>query len=204
MRILALSPHPDDIELNAGGFLMKHRNDKIYTVYFSDCEESLGGLDKHTLFLESGVAGDMFSNRVNRITYKVRRFNEVRQSILELLIDIKKELNIDLVLIPSSSDIHQDHQVIYNEAIRAFPNTNVLAYGSPKNCRSFNPNYFETLTDSQVEDKMKLIRCYKSQIKLRPQYFNEDSIKATLKFWGGHIGVEYAEAFEVITLINKL
>jgi len=204
MRILALSPHPDDIELNAGGFLMKREGQAIRAIYFSKCEASLINKPADTLEIEAYNSCQLFASDEIVKDYAVRRFQYNRQEILD---DIRYEGAInkpDLVLIPSASDIHQDHQVIHNEAIRAFPNTNVLAYGSPKNCRSFNPNYFETLTADQVEDKMKLIRCYKSQLELRPQYFNEESIKATLKFWGGHIGTEYAEAFEVITLINKL
>jgi len=202
MRILALSPHPDDIELNAGGFLAKHKDDLVNAVYFSKCEASV--LGRMNLVGEAIEACTVFSWDESIYDVEVRKFDKDRQPILERLNSIKGAFNPDLVLIPSASDIHQDHQVIHNEAVRAFPNTNVLAYGSPKNCRSFNPNYFETLTADQVEDKMKLIRCYKSQLELRPQYFNEESIKATLKFWGGHIGTEYAEAFEVITLINKL
>jgi len=204
MRILALSPHPDDIELNAGGFLDKHIDDYIYNVYFSMCEKSLIDLPKDTLRKESNDACYIMDAAPIYENYDVREFNRDRQHILDTILGYKRGFDPDLVLIPSASDIHQDHQVIHNEAIRAFPNTNVLAYGSPKNCRSFNPNYFESLTEEEVENKMELIRCYKSQLELRPQYLNEESVKATLQFWGGHIGVKYAEAFEVITLINKI
>jgi len=58
----------------------------------------------------------------NIITYDfpVREFPKYRQEILEKLIVLKKEVQPDLVLLPSSSDIHQDHHQIYIEGLRAF------------------------------------------------------------------------------------
>src|SRR6516162_8462139 len=52
--------------------------------------------------------------------FEVRTFPERRQDILELLIDLWEETKPDAVFQPSLQDIHQDHQVIAAEGMRAF------------------------------------------------------------------------------------
>ncbi len=200
MRILALSPHPDDIELGCGGFLWKNREEEIYSAYFSQCEKSLGDLPKDTLTKESKKSVDMLGAEIISGGHTVRDFPHERQSVLEGMINLRDELQPGVVLIPSGSDIHQDHRVIHDEALRAFKFVNMLAYELPWNCRAFNPNFFVPLTDKQVKGKLDLIDCYQSQ-KDRP-YFNYDSIMATLRLRGGQCGHEYAEAFELITWID--
>ncbi len=54
-------------------------------------------------------------DKVKVLNYRVRRFGEVRQDILEDMIIVRSQLDPDLVLLPSLSDCHQDHSVIANE-----------------------------------------------------------------------------------------
>jgi len=53
-------------------------------------------------------------------------FPENRQKILEDLIKIKKEIKPDLIFVPSFNDIHQDHQVLTQEGLRAFKKETIL------------------------------------------------------------------------------
>ena len=70
---------------------------------FKDASKLLGLNNDHTFLYE----------------YEVRVFSENRQSILQDLIQLRKKISPDLVLIPSLSDIHQDHQTISYEGVRA-------------------------------------------------------------------------------------
>lgn len=203
MRILALSPHPDDIELGCGGFLAKHQDAEVFVVYFSDCVDSLGDLPEDTLNWEAYFSSLITNFNHSIRDYKVRNFDKKRQQILEELSVLASDFKPDLVLIPSVSDIHQDHKVIHEEAKRAFKFVNTLAYELPRNCRSFNPTYFVPLTDEEVSKKIEMVQCYKSQVTLGRNYFGVDQIRANLMFRGNQISEKYAEAFEVITLIEK-
>lgn len=203
MRILALSPHPDDIEMGCGGFLAKHVEDEILIVYFSLCEESMTDFLDDTLLSELEDAVSVLDATCNVEGYKVRRFSESRQQILEGLVEIRDEFQPDLVLIPSGSDIHQDHRVIHEEGKRAFKFFDTLAYESPWNCRGFTPNHFEELSEAHVAKKLQLTQCYQSQVHLRRKYFEKESIEATLRIRGSQSGLKFAEGYEVITKINK-
>jgi len=202
MRILALSPHPDDVEMSCGGFLAKHEEDDILIVYFSLCDESMKDFPADTLSGELRNVSKVLNAGCEVMGYTVRRFSESRQAILESIIRIRDDFNPDLVLIPSGADIHQDHKVIHDEGKRAFKHYNTLAYDLPWNCRGFAPDHFEVLSDSEVEKKMEMISCYQSQVKLKRTYFRDDIIKANMMLRGLQCGSKYAEAFESITWIN--
>ncbi len=61
----------------------------------------------------------------------VRTFPERRQDILELLVALWEEWRPDVVFQPSHHDVHQDHQTIAQEGLRAFKRTTILGYEIP-------------------------------------------------------------------------
>ena len=106
----------------------------------------------------------------------------------------------DMVIIPSSSDNHQDHQVIHTEALRAFKNCSLLGYELPWNHSSFRSTYFVPVTSAAIEKKVNAIKAYQSQS--HRNYMNEDFIRSLARVRGVQCNSEYAEAFEVYKLIS--
>lgn len=95
----------------------------MYYAAFSLCKKSLpAGLAEDTLEKECRAAtkelGIQSSNLVF-FDFEVRKFDEQRQAILEELVTLNNTIKPDLVFIPSSSDNHQDHEIIRTEALRA-------------------------------------------------------------------------------------
>jgi LmbE family N-acetylglucosaminyl deacetylase len=131
--------------------------------------------------------------------YDVRHFPAIRQTILEEMVALEKQIKPDLVLMPCSTDIHQDHQTIYAEGLRAFKRTTILGYELPWNNLSFTTNTFVTLNENNVQQKIKALNEYESQ-KSR-SYLNADFIRSLAKTRGVQIAADYAEAFELIRWI---
>ena len=52
--------------------------------------------------------------------YSVRSFHSFRQQILDDLLDLQRTIMPNLIIMPSSYDVHQDYQIIHMESIRAF------------------------------------------------------------------------------------
>lgn len=208
-RVLILSPHTDDAELGAGGFISKllSENKFVYWVVFSTAEESLPkDLPKDTLTKE-------FTNVVNYLSLKpdnyeifnfsVRKLNENRQEILDILVRLRKELNPDLVIGPSLNDYHQDHQVVCQEMIRAFKTSaSIISYELPWNHIEFKSQLIIKLNEDQLNKKIEMLKFYKSQIVANRHYFSEDFIKGLAYARGAQVGAKMAEAFEVIRLIQ--
>ncbi len=208
MRVLFLSPHTDDVELGAGGTLIKllEEGHEILWVVFSTAEESLpDNLPKDTLKREFelvakslGLTRDQYVVR----NFRVRRLHEHRQEVLEELVRIRKDFMPDLVVGPSLNDFHQDHQVVAREMVRAFKTrSSIIAYELPWNHLSFNTQLFVKLERRHVEGKMQLLEHYKSQLLLRRPYFSRDFILGWASMRGIQVNSEFAEAFEVIRWI---
>ena len=204
-RILILAPHTDDGELGCGATIAKALREgaDIWYVAFSKCEESLPvGAPKDTLVHELFDATSVLGINKNHVcikNYKVRHFGEHRQEILDDLIKIDKKIDPNIIFVPSSHDIHQDHSTIAAESIRAFKKKTLLMYELPWNNLTFNNQAFSCVEENDVLKKIEALQQYKSQ-KTR-QYTEPDNIKAVLKTHGIQIGKEYAEVFEVPRII---
>lgn len=204
-KALVLAPHIDDGEFGCGGTIARLVSDGCEVMYvaYSDCKESLSdGLSSDTLRVELvksmaklGVRGNM--SKV--LDFKVRYFERDRQDILQSMVDTKKEYNPDLVLTPSTYDIHQDHQVISAESIRAYKDCTILGYELPWNCFELPSRVIVEITKEQLSQKVAAIKCYQSQ-EHRP-YHNEEYIAALGTTRGLRIQKSYAESFEPIRII---
>ncbi|MFH1320666.1 MAG: PIG-L family deacetylase [Bacteroidota bacterium] len=202
---IVLAPHADDGEFSSGGTIKKLTSNgvKVWYVAFSPCKKSIPkGFSENILYDELLKAVSHLGidkNNVITFNFTVREFDKHRQEILDNLITLKKEIQPDLVLLPNSKDVHQDHQVIHNEGIRAFKHFKILGYELPWNNIQFNKNLYVKLEKEHLDAKIAAIREYKSQ-EFR-FYSSEDFFYSLARVRGTQINCEYAEAFEVIRWI---
>jgi len=207
-KILILSPHTDDGEIGAGGTIARfiEEGKEIYYVAFSSCEASVpagfpGDILKKECKKATGIL-DIKPENVILMDYEVRMFPLHRQGILDDMIALNKELGPDLILVPSSNDIHQDHQVIYAEALRAFKkNASIWGYEHPWNNLTFTTDIFVKLEERHIMKKIEAMKQYESQ-NFRP-YFDEKYIKALAYVRGAQVNYTFAEAFELIRLLVR-
>lgn len=201
-KILVLAPHTDDGELGCGGSISRliSLNKEVLYVAFSICTRSLPThLAPDTLAKEVRNATTILGiKQENLILYDfdVRRFKEFRQDILEEMVKIKIKFDPDLIFVPSPTDIHQDHQVISEEGLRAFKNASILGYELPWNNISFNTRCFIKLSEEDIRKKVEALTAYQSQS--HRTYLNEEFIRGLAITRGVQINVKFAEAFEMI------
>ena len=201
-KILALAAHPDDIEFSCGATMkrLSELGNEIHYAVFSPCNKSLpDGMEDNVLFQEMVRASQhmgISTEKIYTYDYPVREFYTNRQNILEDLIVLKKEIRPDIVFIPNSNDIHQDHQVMHNEGVRAFKHSVLLGYELPWNNLNSITNFFFKLEKLHIEAKIKAIDEYKSQSSRF--YKSADFYYSLAKVRGTQINEEYAECFEWI------
>lgn len=201
-NVLILAPHTDDGEIGAGGFIAKliDAGADVTYIAFSIAEESVpDGFPKDILKTEVKLATATLGIKPERLivfNFRVRRFDAVRQEILEELIKIRKKNDFDLVLVPSMCDLHQDHSVISREGVRAFKGTTILGYELIWNKLSSSNNLFVKLESKHIERKIAALQCYNSQYGR--SYVSKDFVFALAHTRGVQIGSQYAESFEVI------
>ncbi|MFX1282157.1 MAG: PIG-L deacetylase family protein [Promethearchaeota archaeon] len=201
-RILVLAPHTDDGELSMGGSIVKfiEQQKDLYLAAFSSVRASLPpGVPDDTLVKEIKAAAKVLNIPQDHIIlydYTVRKFSYNRQEILEDLVKLRREVEPDIIFLPSPNDLHQDHTTISQEGIRAFKTDSILGYELPWNNIYFQTQCFSVLQEKHVQKKIEALLCYKSQ-KHRG-YVNPEFIRGLAIARGVQIKAQYAEAFEVI------
>ncbi len=205
-KILILAPHTDDGELGCGGSIAKflEQGKEVFYAAFSLCRKSLSeGLAPDTLEIEVKAATKVLGIKPENLKlfdYDVRNFYATRQDILEDMVRLKKEINPSLVLTPCSTDLHQDHQVVHNETLRAFKDVSIIGYELPWNNLSIRTNFFITLSEKHIAKKVEALKEYKSQA--HRSYCSENFLRSLATARGVQTGTTYAEAFEVLKFIN--
>ena len=131
--------------------------------------------------------------------FDVRTFPEHRQEILELLVALWEDWRPDVVFQPSHHDVHQDHQVIAAEGLRAFKRTTILGYEIPWNNYDFAYQCYVALERTHLERKAAALAEYASQQHRR--YADPEYIWNVARTHGINVNREYAEVFEVYRVV---
>jgi LmbE family N-acetylglucosaminyl deacetylase len=204
-KLLLIAPHVDDIEISAGGTIVKWQREKKYEMYyavFSYAHESNPGFNMERENLRALEALGHFTDII-AYNYEVRWFPDYRQKILEDLVQIRKEIDPDLVIAPSTDSWHQDHLTVATEAQRAFRDRNMLLYKHPWDCKGpYYVNYFVPILGGDLGKKVFALTYYESQMEKR-DYMNPDYIETMARWNGVLCGVEFAEGFEVFKLTEE-
>lgn len=202
-KILVIAPHLDDVELGMGGVLHQmcaqgaevlyiglslphHVDHDTFMSEFWDSQK-LYSIPKSNYFFRDYDPRDLFSRRTE---------------ILQFFYDFNMTHKPTMVFTPSSTDIHQSHQVVFEESRRAFKYSSLLGYELPWNQFQSNPTFFVELNKSDIECKKDAIDCYVTQ-KER-SFFGNDILIDLARVRGKQVEVDYAECFEVIRWISRL
>jgi len=198
MNIIAIGAHPDDIEIGAGGSIALHRAQGD-TVRF--------------LILTKGGKLSAPSRREEeaREAADVLGIDDVRfmgyddtavpydSDIVERIDDHLTDIDADRAYIHTEEDTHQDHRRASLASIAAGRNTDeVLAFESPSTRSSFDPQYYNTLSEEFLERKIEAIRTHESQSEKK--YLEAEAMKGLARFRGRQANTRYAEAFQVIRI----
>ena len=206
-QILVLAPHTDDGEIGCGGTVTRfiEEGKQIYYVAFSTARTSVRPeFPGNILEIEVKEATRILGVPPDHLIiydFPVRHFPEHRQAILQKLIDLRQQIKPDLILVPSPHDIHQDHQIMAAEGLRAFKRHTILGYEEPWNNIVFETRCFILLEQRHIAKKIEALHCYKSQA--HRAYLDDEFIWGLARTRGTQIEGRYAEAFEVLRWVVK-
>jgi len=196
-RILLVAPHPDDVEMGCGATIARyHKFAEMWYLILSPCLEDPRNKD---ILVEAtnaiGCLGLSASNMIAKNLLR-RTFHEQRREIRDVLIAARDDVEPDVVFCPSLNDIHQDHSVTAEEALRLFRDRCIVAYENPRSAIYFQPNLYIKVSAENVRAKVEALMQYKSQFDR--YYFNPDIIRSFLFMRGSQCANQFAEAFEVL------
>ncbi len=201
-KVCFIGAHPDDIELGCGALIARivGKTD-VRCVTFSDNQKNplLKNLvEEHYASMQTlGVPRE----RVELLDFETRRFQEHRQDILEAMIGIMRQDDPDIVFVHTKSDVHQDHGVVTQEALRAFRGRTVLGFDVIRSSYGFFPDFLVGVDETDVQKKLDALACYKTYEG--KYYFSPDVTRATLIRNGAICERPYAEGFDILRIVAE-
>lgn len=221
-KVIIVSAHPDDEVLGAGGTVLKHieSGDEVYWLVTTNITVSAGFSEERVqsrqkeirqvekelgfkkTFLLDYPTMDLSSSSVITMVPKISEvFNEVKPEIIYCV---------------NRSDAHSDHRITFDAVMACtksfrYPYVKkVLMYECLSETefapalfeKAFIPNYFVDISKF-FKSKLEVMRIYQSELGDHPFPRSERNIEALATYRGASVGVEYAEAFQLIKFIDK-
>ncbi|WP_198669899.1 PIG-L deacetylase family protein [Cognataquiflexum aquatile] len=220
-NVIVISAHPDDETLGVGGTLLKHKEigDKLFWIIATKISE------------DEGFSKERVNSRQDEIEKVSRRFGfeEVfflnystmslsSSSVVGLVPRLSKifqEIKPEILFSLNRSDAHSDHRYL-SDAVMACTKSfrypflkKVLMYECLSETefapafpeKVFLPNYFVDISEF-LEKKIEIMRIYSSELGDHPFPRSERNIRALATYRGAVAGCEYAEAFQIVKIID--
>lgn len=198
-RILAIGPHPDDIELGCFGTLSRYQKSGSVIAHFV---ASCGGANGDEILRqkEATASAALIDAQIffgNLIDTAIPEAHPTIQLIEQAIHDFKPTC----LFVNSPIDTHQDHRAVARAAIAAARFVPlVMYYQTPSSNREFHPNLYIDITND-IEVKMNAISIHQSQGK--NVYMADRAIRGLADFMALQIyqGGKYFEGFEIYQMI---
>lgn len=221
-NVIVISAHPDDEILGCGGTLIKHREngDKIDWLIVTNINESQGFSKSRVVNRQKeiiDVSKKLNINKTYKLEYPTMTLSD--ESLLTIIPKVSKVFNEskpEVIYILNRSDAHSDHLITF-KAVMACTKSfrypfvkKVLMYecisetefGATLPENHFLPTYFVDISP-YFEEKLEIMSIYESEIGEHPFPRSNRNIEALATFRGATVGVEYAEAYQVLKYIDK-
>ena len=200
-RILFLGAHPDDIELGCGALLhqIAHKTE-ILCVTLSDNQKNPDLQNVKGEHLRSMKILGIPEEKVLFGPFQTRVFPDSWQDILEYFLKLRKEFNPDLIFTHSKQDVHQDHNTMTDEALRAFRGITVLGFDVVRSSYGFFPHFLVEVTEEDVNKKIEALAQY--QTYQDRYYFNSELTRSIMVRHGALAECPFAEGFDILRIVG--
>ena len=224
-NIFIVAAHPDDEILGCGGTILKHINDgdNVKVLFISEgvsVRYENSSDPKCLKEIEKRKKSAIQASKIGK--YEIVDFMNLK--CLELgsyphtyisneIIRNFKKYNPEIVYTHFENDLNIDHHhTFFSTFVACRPNNSFFVkkllsfeipsstdWGIINNNKNFCPNYFVDI-NKFLKKKLKLLDCYKYEMRKAPHPRAIKNIKALSNYRGGIVGVENAEAF----IVNKI
>jgi LmbE family N-acetylglucosaminyl deacetylase len=201
-KVLFLGAHPDDIELGCGA-LLHHivKKTDVLCVTLSDNQQnpSLRNVkDEH--YASMAVLG-IPKEKIVLGPFTTRVFPDSRQEILEYFLQLRRDFKPDLIFVHSRQDVHQDHNTMTDEVLRAFRGITVLGFDVVRSSYGFFPHFLVEVTEEDVNKKIEALSKYETYRNI--YYFNSELTRSIMVRHGALAEVPFAEGFDILRIVGR-
>lgn len=218
MNVLAIGCHPDDIEVNCVGTLIKcvKRGDKV-----TACHVANGNMG-HELIMpdelrkiraeEAKKAGALAGIEVISCDIGDLRVYEGSEEQRNKVVDVIRKVQPDMIITHSPTDYMPDHVAVsrlvfdaafaasvphYETAVSGASKVTPIYYMDNTEGVNFIPTEYVDITE-EIDLKMEMLECHVSQLKWLRDHDDIDFagvVRVCSRYRGIQCGVQYAEGF---------
>ena len=201
-RTLFLGAHPDDIELGCGA-LIHHIApiSQVRCVTLSDNQKNpslKNVVEEH--YKSMDILGVQRENVVFG-SFTTRIFPDARQDILEYFLKLRDEFRPDIIFVHSRQDVHQDHNTMTEESLRAFRGITVLGFDVVRSSYGFFPDFLVEVSEEDVNAKIEALSQYETYRD--KYYFNRELTRSISIRHGALAEIHFAEGFDILRIVGK-
>lgn len=201
LKVLCLGAHCDDIEIGAGGTLLKLFDEYeiaqvTWVVFASNEIRKQEAIESAELFLSEVHNKKII---VNSFRDGFLPFHGVE--IKEYFEEMKKDISPDIIFTHYREDRHQDHRLVSDLTWNTWRSQLILEYEIPKYDGDLGiPNFYVQLEESYIMKRNKiLLETFESQHT--KHWFDETTFNALPRIRGMESATLFAEAFYARKLI---
>ncbi len=201
-RILFLGAHPDDIELGCGA-LLHNIVDKteVLCVTLSDNQKNPALINVKNEHRTSMSVLGVPKEKIVFGAFTTRVFPDSRQEILEYFLTLRQDFQPDLIFTHSRQDVHQDHNTMTDEALRAFRGITVLGFDVVRSSHGFFPHFLVEVTEEDVNKKIEALSKYETYQDR--YYFNPELTRAIMVRHGALAERPFAEGIDILRIVGR-
>lgn len=215
MKILVVSPHPDDETLGAGGLLHRASDEghELYWLIITHANEKIGWTPEQIKHREQEIEEVSQSygfKDVRNLRLPPAELQDISDAeIISHIRAVVDEIQPEVVILPDRNDAHTDHHAVFDccmavlktfrcKSVKKILTMEILSesnFGNPYD--HFEPNCYVDISE-YFDKKIETMRIYGSELGQHPFPRSEEAIKALAVLRGSEAGCQYAEAFHII------
>lgn len=213
MKLLVISPHPDDETLGACGTVMRLAAQGVEAMWLNvtnmktDYGYSAQRVESRAEEIQQVKKATGYSKFYDLGLKPAALETYAKEEIIRRMKEVFDDVRPELVFLPSPYDVHSDHRTVYEcafactKAFRAPYIRKVLCmeivsetdYGD----KPFPANCFVDVS-AFIEKKLNICGIYQSEFLPPPFPRNREVIRAQARYRGAACCSEYAEAFQIV------
>lgn len=219
MKILIVSPHPDDETLGAGGSLLRFKEEGhlLYWLIITNMKREFGyseeQIQKRNEQIQETKQYYQFDDMLDLQLAPARLEEYDSGDIIGKIAGYMGKIQPEMVILPDFNDAHSDHKCVFNwcyactkvfrhpyiKYILTMEIPSETDFGKPDN--PFTPDLYFDITN-YLDGKKKAMQIYETELGQHPFPRSLKSIEAFATVRGASAGVGYAEAFRIIKAIH--
>ncbi|MBI3168844.1 MAG: PIG-L family deacetylase [Chloroflexi bacterium] len=201
-RVLFLGAHPDDIEIGCGALIHNIVNKtEILCVTLSDNQKNPDLAKVKNEHLRSMKILGVPEEKIVFGPFTTRIFHDSRQDILEYFLKLRKDFKPDLIFTHSKQDVHQDHNTMTDESLRAFRGITLLGFDVVRSSYGFFPHFLVEVTEEDVNKKIEALAQYDTYQDR--YYFNAELTHSIMVRHGALAERPFAEGFDILRIVGQ-